>query len=167
MALSSFAGQFSAREFSYAPIMVTGGSDEKGTYAITLGQSYAVLDDGTVLRNVFSTDAPVTVGAGPNLETVTPTAAGNGVLTAKFEYPHGNGDLVRSGTFGLAEAANYAASMGGGKVVVDPQWTLLGGTDDLLGKVKMPQGVSVVDDRSKTPPPPAAKQQAHKDAGTK
>src|SRR5215472_639784 len=120
MALSNFAGQYNAREFAYGPIMAVAGSDQKGTYTIIAAEPYAVLDDGTTLSNVFSQNAPVTVGAGETLETVVPVSAGPGTVTAEFEFPHGNGDLLRSGSFGLAEAANYAASKGGGKVVVDP-----------------------------------------------
>jgi len=147
MALSSFAGQYNATAFAYGPILAVSGSDEKGTYTITAAEGYAVLDDGITLHNVFQKDAPVTVGAGPTLETVTPVSAGSGTLTAEFEFPHGNGDLLRSGSYGLAEAAAYAAAHGGGKVIVDSEWAMLGGSDDILGKVKLPDGVSIDDRR--------------------
>jgi hypothetical protein len=165
MALSSFAGQFNATAFTYGPILATSGSDEKGTYTITAAEPYAVLGDGTVLADVFQKDAPVTVGTGPTLETVTPVSAGSGTVTAEFEFPHGNGDLLRSGSFGLAEAAAYAAAHGGGKVIVDSQWAMLGGSDDILGKVKLPEGVSV-DDR-RVSPKKAADKTASKADGEK
>jgi hypothetical protein len=48
---------------------------------------------------------------------------------------------------GLQEAANFAALSGGGIVVVDSEWTRLGGTTTMYNNVTLPSGVTKQDNR--------------------
>lgn len=115
---------------------VDAGSASTGSYTITLVSGSVQLSDGRQIAP-FSTNAPITVGAGATQETVTPSAVSgctvNGgvdtcLVTATFTYAHGRGTPVRSGSYGLQEAINDANSAGGGTVVVDANWFNLGGS---------------------------------------
>ena len=159
---SSFAGWYDAADFAYginskvAPLLVvlpiTGAT---GAQTLTVAFPATNLPDGTILAPL-NTNAPVFIGGNSNMETVTPSAVSNGpntsysqsTLTGTFTYAHGNGDQVRSGTCGLQEALNYAASKGGGIVVVTAGWTALGGTDAMIEAATLPSGTSILDNRT-------------------
>jgi hypothetical protein len=128
------------------------------------------LADGTTLplQTVFSTFTPITVDWGQgNQETVTPTAvsvatcpAGNlGVggsmqcayVTASFNNTHGQSAVVIDGTFGLQTAIDYANSLGGGTVTIDPAWSQMGGTDTLINAAIPFSNVTIADFRKNAP----------------
>jgi hypothetical protein len=46
---------------------------------------------------------------------------------------------------GLQEAVNYANLKGGGRVVVDNEWVIQGGTAAMLAAVTLPAGVDILD----------------------
>jgi hypothetical protein len=153
-------GGFYASDFAYGwnnaspGLGVAAGSSNTGSYTLTLNYGYASTPTGLQFYPV-SVTAPITVGSGTSMETVTPSAVSCSTpavyqtctITATFSYAHSQGDQVRSGTAGLQEAINYALAFGGGVVNVDPQWTLLGGTDALLNTAVPFTGVSVQDSR--------------------
>jgi hypothetical protein len=132
---TSFQGLTAADEFAYGmaagspALLVTSGSNSAGTYSLTLAYGRSTTGSGVTFTAV-STSAPITVGIGASLETVTPSSVScttPGVLntcivTATFAYAHNNGDLVRSGDFGLQEAAQYVVGKGGGMVTLSPLW---------------------------------------------
>src|SRR5271170_6207533 len=160
---SRFAGHYNAGEFAYGinkttpPLLVIAGPQATGSGTLTLTGATTQTNDGTVF-SPLNTNAPITVGGNSNTETVTPSAVsvigGNpspysqSTVTASFTYLHGNGDSVRSGTCGLQEAINYAASKGGGIVIVDAGWTMLGGTDAMIEAAVEGAGVSIQDNRT-------------------
>jgi len=131
----SFAGAYNALDFAYgvtpgaAPLLVTAGSPNSGTYTVTVAFGNTSTASGTVFAPI-SVNAPVTIGGGTNMETVTPSAVScstPGVqytcqFTATFTYAHNNGDTVRSGDYGMQEAAAYAAAHGGGLILLSPQF---------------------------------------------
>ena len=140
--ISRFAGLIDAAAYAYgivpdapAALQVITGSTTAGTFTVTCqaSQNYA----SNAVKSVPSTNTPITIGYGLNIETVTPSAVsfdtlGNILITATFAYAHGAGDVVRSGTVGLQEALNYAAGAGGGAVVITPGWAQYGGTSAML-----------------------------------
>jgi len=156
-------GGYYASDFAYGwnnatPGLSVGvGNNVSGTYTITLNYGYTQTPTGLqfIPMNV---NAPFTIGSGTSMETVaassisavscsTPYVYQTCQVTATFANAHGAGDTVRSGTTGLQEAVNYAASLGGAKVVVDPLWTALGGTNvTLIGATPYPS-VFIEDDR--------------------
>lgn len=159
---SHFAGYYNAGEFAYGinkttpALMVIGGPNTtSGAQALQIAFGYTQTNDGTVF-NPLNTNAPILVGGNSSTETVTPSAVSastptiynSSSLTGTFTYLHGNGDMIRSGTCGLQEALNYAGSNGGGIVIVDAGWTLLGGTDAMLEAATEVSGVSVQDNRT-------------------
>ena len=161
--VSKFAGQYDAAAFAYglvgsgAPqaLMVNVGNPAAGTVALQLEYGYTVTEDG-ILFSPLNTNAPVIFGSGANAETLTPSAVSNGTptiygsptVTAAFANTHGQGDTLSSGTYGLQEALNYAASVGGGTVVLSPRWATLGGTSAILAAATIPTTVTVQDARS-------------------
>src|SRR5580704_780240 len=134
MALTKFSAEFNAWNYAYGvnPLVsafeVISGSPSSGTYSIALGLGVVYTPDGRPVSPVAG--VPITIGSGSNVETVTPSAVSNPtptlygtcIITATFAYGHGQGDLVKSGDFGLQEAATAAASFGGGLVVCDRQF---------------------------------------------
>ena|SRR5579859_5722478 len=132
MAISRFAGLFNAAEFAYgtsiseAPaLQVVQGSTSTGAYTIVCSPTSPASSGGTVIPVTVNT--PITIGSDSGVETVTPTAVstnnlGQLLITATFTYAHGTGAQVRSGTYGLQEAAEYAKARGGGLVVLSPAW---------------------------------------------
>jgi len=118
-------GQYYSPAYKYYLHVQTSSSPTAGgTYSITVFPSTVKLQDGRVV-NVFATNAAITIGQGANQETVTPSSvSGCGIgqptygctVTATFTNGHGKGDLIQSGTNGLQEAINDAASYGGGMV---------------------------------------------------
>lgn len=154
--LSRPAGIFYAPAFFWQSARVLSGNTSTGSQSIIIvgstgGSGGIQLADGTTLplQSVFSVLTPVTVDWGQgNAETVTPTAvsvgtcpAGNlgvggslqcATITASFSNTHGQSAVVVDGTYGLQTAINYANSLGGGLVAIDPAWTQMGGTDALI-----------------------------------
>jgi len=163
-----FAGEFNALNYAYgitgsgspAPLEVDIGTTATGAGTLTLVTGQVVLSDGTVLFPV-STLAPITVDAGSNAETVTPTAVSNPAvlgydnttITATFANTHGRGVLISSGSIGLQEAINDAQARGGGVVVVDSAWRAAGGTNAILAAATLPStGTVTIVDRSSGAP---------------
>ena len=159
---SRFSGLINASEFAYginkttpALLVISGPNTTTGAQALGLAFGYTQTPDG-IIFNPLNTNAPINVGGNSSTETITPSAVSNSTptiyssssLTGTFIYLHGNGDSVRSGTCGLQEALNYANSVGGGIVIVDSGWTLLGGTDAMIEAATVPAGVSIQDNRS-------------------
>jgi hypothetical protein len=106
--------------------LVTNGA---GVATFTVAFGTVATSDGTLITPL-STAAPVTVGTGANAETVTPSAVScrtpqvyqSCSFTATFAYPHGTGDRVTSGTYGIAEAQIYVTNKWGyGLVAISPQ----------------------------------------------
>lgn len=138
---TSFSGVRNAIDYAYGvqanvgPLRVDQGNSTTGSgTVITLAYGLVSLPDGTTFMP-FSTTAPITVGIGSNAETVTPSAVNCGTpqiystcqITASFANSHGIGDVVASGTFGIAEAVNAAHAGGGGLVAFNGAWVLAGG----------------------------------------
>jgi hypothetical protein len=134
MAQSSFSAVRNSYDYAYgqnpavdALMVASGGSTAGGTYSITLALGRVFTKDGLSISPTATT--PITIGAGANLETVTPTTVSNPtpdvygtcVITATFANGHGIGDQVRSGSGGIVEAMNAAhtTSAFGGLVSVD------------------------------------------------
>lgn len=124
------------------------------------------LADGTTLSlaTVFSTLTPIIVDYGQGAqESVTPTAvsigqcpAGNlgvggalqcATITASFLNTHGQSAVVIDGAFGLQTAINHAQQLGGGTVVVDGVWSVMGGTTAILNAAVAFSSVGVEDVR--------------------
>src|SRR5678815_2329403 len=161
---SVFAGWYKAANFAYGspggpsalfvqqsqPTLATSPATD---LPVTLAFGYTTTSDGITFYPL-NTNAPVQIGGDSHGEEVTPAtvaAAQPGYqqvsFTAAFEEDHGSGDAVASATFGAQEAANYAASQGGGIVVVDAEWTRLGGTDAIYNALTLPSGVTKLDQR--------------------
>jgi hypothetical protein len=125
---SQLTGILDAFDFAYGinpngsgALQVINGSNVAGTYTVTCAPQSLVSADG--LPIILGTNTTITIGADSNMETVAPTAISlnqlNQVLiTAVFAFAHSTGDTVRSGTKGIAEAVNYAHSIGGALVSV-------------------------------------------------
>ena len=132
MAINLFAGLFNAASFAYgtsiseAPaLQVVQGSTATGAYTILCSPPTPFASGGNAIPVTVNT--PITIGGDSGFETVTPTAVstdnlGRLLITATFTYAHGVGAQVRSGTYGLQEAAEYAKARGGGLVVLSPAW---------------------------------------------
>lgn len=163
MALSKFAGTFNANDFAYGIVSTAGtalsvsaGTSSTGAQTLTLESPQSTLADGSYWLPL-STVAPITIGAGSNAETVTPTAVSQGqpqtpytaTVTATFANGHGIGDPIVSGSVGLQEAINYASNVeGGGIVVVNAKWAFFGGTTAMLQAAVLPTaGNVVIEDR--------------------
>lgn len=117
-------------------IDTNGGNNAAGLQAITVRVNGCI---STITGDVFmplATNAPVTVDAGPNAETVTPisvscstpSVGGTCVFVANFANLHGAGSRIASATGGVQEAANRMMLSGGGEVVIDQQWAKAVGT---------------------------------------
>lgn len=131
----SLFGAYNAFDFAFgvapgvAPLLVTAGSPNAGTYTVTVAFGNTTSTSGLVFAPI-SVNSPVTIGGGTAMETVTPSAVSCSTpavqytcqFTATFANAHGNGDLVRSGDYGLEETAGYAAAHGGGLIVLSPQF---------------------------------------------
>ncbi len=141
------------------PGKVDVGNNATGASTITVYVGYISLPDG---RKVvpFSVFAPITVGGQSNQETVTPTAVSGCYpvdspdtcqITASFSNLHNRGEAITSGSVGLQEAIDDAFNSGGGVVVVDSQWALLGGTNTTLTAALPFSGVAIEDARTSVP----------------
>ena len=131
---STFSGGYHALEFAYgtpysgAPaLQVVSGSTGTGAYTITC--SPQSLKTAAGINIPISVNTPITIGANGAYETVTPTAVstnnfGQILITATFTYSHGVGAQVRSGTFGLQEAAQQCVNDAnpGGLILLSPAW---------------------------------------------
>jgi len=134
MALTKYSAEFNAYNYAYGvnpetpAFQVIAGNPTSGTYAITLALGVVYTPDGRAVSPVAG--IPITIGSGTSIETVTPTSVSNPtptiygtcIITAAFGFGHGQGDLVRSGDFGLQEAATAATAYGGGLVVCDAKF---------------------------------------------
>ena len=160
-----FAGQYRAVSFAYGVVPDVPGLevDQPGSVGtITSTQTLSVacgtvtLQDGTIL-SPLAVNTQVIVGTGANADTVTVSAVSVGTpqiyqsanfTAATFTHAHGVGDRVSSATVGLQEAINYAASQGGGIVIVDAAWTQAGGTAAIFAAAVIPPTVSIDDTRN-------------------
>ena len=172
--VTEFAGSKNAYQFyyggpgiSFPALTVSGGNGATGAgQSITLVTGQTVSSSGASI-NPISTNTPITVGVGPNSETVTPTAVSNCnlpatitvnpsgpncVITATFNNLHGAGELVTSGTYGLQEAINRANGQGGGVVTVDATWGRNGGTNAIISAAAGFASVYVLDNRGQAQP---------------
>ena len=160
---SNFAGWYRAASFAYghtvsgaAAIHIGTGFAGTGAQSFTATFGYTTLTDGTVVYP-FATTAPISVGQGSTFETVTPSSVSCATptvyltcqVTATFTYAHAAGESVISGTYGLQEAINYAATLGG-SAVVDGAWASAGGTSTILNAGSLPTNgtVGLVDNRN-------------------
>jgi hypothetical protein len=114
---------------------------------------YTTTADGIVFYPL-NTNASIRIGSDSAAEAVTPASVTNGgqvyrgtSFTAEFADQHGSGDPISSATFGAQEAANFAALSGGGIVVIDSEWTRLGGTTGIYDALTLPSGVTKQDNR--------------------
>ena len=162
-----FAGQYRATDFNYGglgldgppALVVAAASNAAGaTGTLTVYSGSITLSDGTIV-NVLNTNAPVTVFNAAGADTQTPSSVGTnvysntlgltGTVTATtWTYAHNPGDRVSSGTVGLQEAINYASLKGGGRVIVDNEWVVQGGTAAMLAAVTLLAGVDILDLRA-------------------
>lgn len=160
---SVFAGYYKAANFAYGSPGGPGALIVQQTVptpaspsvdqACTVAFGYTTTVDGIVFYPL-NTNAAIEIGSDSAAESVTPDSVTNGgqvyqgtSFTAEFSEQHGSGDPIASATFGLQEAANYAALQGGGIVVVDAEWTRLGGTTSMYNAVTLPSGVTKQDNR--------------------
>lgn len=161
--LSYVAGVRVATNYAYGFGQVAGahivvGNSATGTQTVTACPAQRALPDGRVV-NLFAISTPVTFDLGnATSETVTPTSVSIvspagltaeadqncATISGTFNFAHAPSQFpqqVRSGTFGLQEAINDAASTGG-VVVVDNTW---GGNDGLIAAAIPYAGVTVAD----------------------
>jgi hypothetical protein len=125
---------------SVSPLVLSSSSTSTGsqTYTVELGQTTAA--DGTVILPL-QVNGIVSVGVGPNQETVTitaVTAVTPGLIntcsfTATFANAHGAGEIVVSGSGGVQEAAHNRLIAGGGLVAITPSWFAWAGTSHAAG----------------------------------
>jgi hypothetical protein len=162
---SRFAGQYRAVDFNYGgtgidgpqALVVASAPGVTGSQSITVYLGTITISDGTIV-SVLNTNAPVSVVNASGNDLQTPSAVSNNVQsniygpTATFTisgtYAHYAGDRVSSGTIGLQEALNYASLKGGGRVIVDNEWVVQGGTAAMLAAVTLPAGVDILDLRA-------------------
>ena len=159
---SRFAGQYRATDFNYGGIgtdgpqalVVASAPGVTGSQTLTVYGGNISLSDGTIV-SVLSTTAPVNVVNASGIDTQTPSAVSTNVqsniygptatLTINGTYAHYAGDRVSSGTVGLQEAINYCNLKGGGRVIVDNEWVVQGGTAAMLAAATLPAGVDILD----------------------
>lgn len=156
-----FAGMYRAVSYAYGisaeiPALEVdnpSGSTSGTTQTLNVAFGTVALADGTLI-SPLSTTAPVIVGTGTNADTVTPSAVSNSTpqvyqsssLTATtFAHAHGTGDRIASGTVGLQEALNAAQAAGGGIVIIDIAWYLIGGTAAIIAAATVHDTVAIWD----------------------
>jgi hypothetical protein len=132
MALTTYAGIINANEFAYGTalgqagaLQVLQGSTSTGAYTILCAPASLTTSSG--LKISITVNTPITIGSDSGIETVTPTAVSTNnlnqlLITATFTYAHGTGAQVRSGSYGLQEAAEYAKAKGGGLIALNWAW---------------------------------------------
>lgn len=107
---------------TWTPVYLT-NSVASGSATITLSTGVVVFPDGSSIIP-FNTYTPITVGAGSDIETVTPSAVSNCnqqgcSVTATFSNAHSVGEGVGPADHGIGEAISVLGG-GGGLIVVDP-----------------------------------------------
>lgn len=164
-------GVFYAPAFFWTGRVISGNSST-GSATITVAGTVGGIGglqvaDGTTipLQTIFNTLTPVIVDFGQGAsETVTPTAVSVGTcpggnigiggvvqcasVTASFANTHGQSAVVADATFGMQTAINYAASLGGGSVNIDPAWAQMGGTNALIAAAVVFPSVIIADMRN-------------------
>ncbi len=162
---SQFGGWYKAANFAYgAPggpgaLVVDESTPTVATSPVTdqsvvTAFGFTTTSDGIIFWPLAD-NAPIQLGNSDDGEVVTPTSVSGFGQTgyhavsfvAPVENDHGSGDQISSATFGLQEAANYAGLQGGGIVIVDAEWTRLGGTTSMYNAVDLPSGVTKLDHR--------------------
>lgn len=132
---STFGGAADAYDFAFGQnpgspaLLVTQGCSASGACTLTLAYGQTTTASGVPFTPV-STNIPIAIGEGSNYEVVTPSSVSCSTpavqytcqLTATFSGVHGAGSYVRSGDFGLQEAATYVVAQGGGLVLLSPKW---------------------------------------------
>lgn len=139
-------GRYAALDYAFGqvqtdrPIILDGGPYTSGTGVVfTVRQCAVPALDGNQFCPL-AINNPIQVGSGGDIETVTPTAVSCSTpllidtctFTATTSNNHTAGEYVKSSTYGLQEAANYAMSNGGGFVVVSPAWATAGGATSTI-----------------------------------
>lgn len=125
---------------------------------LTLQYGNTTAGDGTVF-SPFATGflAPIQVGAGSDIETVTPTGVSCSTpqvydtctVTVTLTNAHGRGEPVASATYGLQEALLAQYQAGGGLVAIDNLWKNMGGTNAIItGTVIAVPNTTIVDNRA-------------------
>lgn len=156
-----FAGMYRAVSYAYGlsdiPALevdlAAGTVPNTATQTLSVAFGQITLTDGTTI-SPLAVGTPVTVGTGANADTVTPTAVNNSTpqiyqssnfTATTFAHAHGTGDRVSSGTVGLQEALNAAQGAGGGIVIIDVAWYLLGGTAAIIAAATVHDTVAIWD----------------------
>ena len=157
--VSRFGGLYTAASHGQWQAQVYTGTITTGVTTIRLYTPTVTLPDGRTIVP-FSTSAPLLVGTGASQELVTPTVVagcgkydptlGDCTITANFTYIHGEGEIVQSGTFGLAEAVADAWASGGGNVMIDAEWTGMGGTNAVITGLRGYTLVPITDARGQS-----------------
>ncbi len=122
--LSRLGGVYYAGAYTQWKTSIASGAAAGTGVTLVLHNGFVALPDG---RNIipFSSSIPLTIGVGANAETATPSAVSGCTINAPLDScsitittsnAHGQGDLVTSGDFGIAEASSDAATNGGGVV---------------------------------------------------
>lgn len=173
---SFVGGNFVAKNYNYPGVRInSGNTTAAGVATFSLSAAGVRLADGRTIMpfsagglNILGQPGafpaiPITIGAGTTKETVTPTSTtgcfigapqGSCQITATFAQPHGQGEIVTSGSLGIQEAVNDAAFWGGGAVVVDSSENLNYGANNVTAAIvaALPMwNVSIQDERTMTP----------------
>lgn len=153
---SRVAGVYVAYNYGLWNTFPTQISAATGSQTFTVRDAFVTLPDGRTIVP-WSTNAPITVGR----ETVTPSAvSGCSVgetrpnvcqITATFSQSHTRQDSVTSASFGLQEALNDAAIVGG-TVVIDGAWAAAGGTTGIKNAATVPGNTAINDCRTSCVP---------------
>lgn len=154
--ITRFAGIYNALDYAYGVpgsspggLKVSVGNVATGAQTITLDFGYTTLSDGTKIYPI-STNAPITVGSErvtpSSITCLSPNVYSTCQIRATFSQLHGPGDNVASGTHGLQEAINAAATLGGA-IVVDGKWTTAGGTQGMIDAATVPANTAINDNR--------------------
>jgi hypothetical protein len=124
------AGMYYSKAYDYITSVYAGGSTTSGSFSIQLLHPFIQTADHRSFYP-FNTFDPITIGQGSTQETVTPSSVSNCTgpgdnppgtyctVTATFSNAHGKGDIIVSGTHGVAEAMSDAQGNGGGLVFFD------------------------------------------------
>lgn len=171
--ISRAAGVYVASQYGVNPlgVIAPGAPTTTGAVSYTMEKGDYVLPDGRDIVAFFPGQSISFQDAnGPDTATITSTSgcALNApprtcVIGITVVSAHGQGARLYSASFGLAEAAEDAASGGlgtaspnaylyGGQVVIDSSWTVLGGTD-VIARGLNPQypNVQILDQRFGSP----------------
>ena len=167
----AFAGVKNAADFAFgvarpgigispSPLIIDNASSTVAGASSTLTLQYGTTTaaDGTVF-SPFATGflTPIQVGAGTDIETVTPTAVSCSTpqvydtctVTVTLTNAHGRGEPISSATYGLQEALLVAYQSGGGLVGIDNTWQGMGGTNAIItGTTIAIPFTSIVDNRA-------------------